>query len=80
VGGIPEVVAEGETALLIEPEQCELLADAACKLLDDPIARQRMGEAGRKRWRDCFTYESMVDKVEAVLSKIVAEKKRHEPA
>jgi len=48
-GGIPEVVADGETGLLVPPEEPEPLAAALNELLRDPARAQAMGQAGRKR-------------------------------
>jgi starch synthase len=48
-GGIPEVVADGETGLLVPPGQPAPLADALNVLLRDPGRAWAMGEAGRKR-------------------------------
>jgi len=48
-GGIPEVVVEGETGLLVPPGEPGLLADALNVLLRDPERARAMGQAGRKR-------------------------------
>jgi alpha-maltose-1-phosphate synthase len=48
-GGIPEVVAEGETGLLVRPGDPEALAAALNALLSDPDRAEAMGQAGRKR-------------------------------
>jgi len=48
-GGIPEVVAEGETGLLVPPGEPEALAVALNALLRDPDRAEAMGQAGRKR-------------------------------
>jgi alpha-maltose-1-phosphate synthase len=48
-GGIPEVVAEGETGLLVPPGEPEALAGALNSLLRDPDRAEAMGQAGRKR-------------------------------
>ncbi len=48
-GGIPEVVADGETGLLVPPGEPEPLADALNTLLRDPDRARAMGQAGRKR-------------------------------
>lgn len=60
VGGIPEVVVQGETGLLVPPEDPEALASAVAEVLDHPDRARRMGEAGRKRVVDRFSVARMV--------------------
>ena len=48
-GGIPEVVADGETGLLVPPGEPEPLAEALNALIRDPDRAAAMGQAGRKR-------------------------------
>ena len=48
-GGIPEVVADGETGLLVPPDDPRALAEALNALLRDPARARAMGQAGRKR-------------------------------
>lgn len=48
-GGIPEVVADGETGLLVLPRRPEALAEALIKLLDDGALARRLAAAGLKR-------------------------------
>ena len=58
VGGLPEVVLDGETGLLIPPGDINALAAAMSRLLSDPELRTHMGQAGRQfvlkhyRWED----------------------------
>lgn len=54
LAGIPEMVADGETGLLVEPGDDHALADALAKLAGDPALRKRMGEAGRLRAEKLF--------------------------
>ena len=55
VGGIPEIVVEGETGFLVEYDAgrpadfAAVLAEKVSQLLDDPARARAMGEAGRKR-------------------------------
>lgn len=66
VGGIPEVVAAGETGLLVPVGNKSALADAIGRLAEDPGLRERMGRAGRARWKAKFQHSTMVDAIEAV--------------
>jgi starch synthase len=49
VGGIPEVVSDGETGLLVPPDDPEALAAALNALLGDPARADALGRAGRDR-------------------------------
>jgi glycosyltransferase involved in cell wall biosynthesis len=57
VGGIPELVDDGETGILVEAGQAHELAAAISRLLADPGLRRRMGDAGRDRARMRFALE-----------------------
>lgn len=61
VGGIPEVVIDGETGLLVDPDEPHELANAIRRLLLDPALARRMGAAGALRVREHFTEKQMVD-------------------
>ena len=71
VGGIPEVVAEGETALLFEPCDSEDIARTAISLLSDKSSMARFGEAGQRRCREQFGLEAMIEDVEWAFQRIV---------
>ena len=60
VGGIPEVVADGETGFLVEPRDHGGMARALTSLLKDDALRRRMGEAGRARAQVRFSAGRMV--------------------
>jgi glycosyltransferase involved in cell wall biosynthesis len=49
VGGLPEIVAHGETGLVVPPGDAEALADAIASLAADPERAAEMGRAGRER-------------------------------
>jgi glycosyltransferase involved in cell wall biosynthesis len=65
-GGIPEVVAHGETGLLVPPRDPAALAAAISTLLKDTGLRERMGRAGLERVKRLFSAEQMVEKTLAV--------------
>jgi glycosyltransferase involved in cell wall biosynthesis len=69
VGGIPEVVIEGQTALLVEPRQPRQLAEATMQLLQSPMKRDAFGQAGQKRCRSEFDLKTMIDRIEKYLTK-----------
>jgi glycosyltransferase involved in cell wall biosynthesis len=54
VGGLAELVVDGETGVLVAPGDPTALADALGRLLDDRELRQRLGAAGRARAEDSF--------------------------
>lgn len=60
VGGVPEVLADGETGFIVQPRDDKALAEKIVLLLKDPALRRRMGEAGLARAREHFTVERMV--------------------
>lgn len=60
VGGVPEVLADGETGFLVPPKDDRALADAIVRLLKDEGLRNRMGIAALARARRLFTVERMV--------------------
>ena len=58
VGGVPEIVVEGENGLLVPPEEPEALATAIGRLLSDEALRQRLGANARERAK-CFTWSKI---------------------
>jgi len=59
-GGIPEVVAEGETGFIVPPRDHQAMADAIVQLLKEPALQERLGTAGRARVRDRFSADRML--------------------
>lgn len=55
VGGIPEVVLDGVTGLLVEPRDSDRLASAMCSLLENRALLDSHGRAGRQRVLDEFS-------------------------
>jgi glycosyltransferase involved in cell wall biosynthesis len=61
VGGVPELVVDGETGLLVPPADPRALAAALQRLLDEPELRARLGAAGRARVEKQFALDSFLD-------------------
>jgi glycosyltransferase involved in cell wall biosynthesis len=76
-GGIPEVVADGETGLLVPPRDHHALAEAVVRQLNDAALRQRLGRAGLARVREHFTAERMVRETLAVYARVTARPHAH---
>ncbi len=60
VGGIPEIVKDGETGLLVPPADAKALAEKLTYLLDHPEHAQRLGSHARAFVKEKFSLESMV--------------------
>lgn len=71
VGGTPEVVADGETGFLVAPGDPSALADAIARLLADPRLAEAFGRAGRARVEAHFGEKLMLQRVEALLDRLV---------
>jgi len=71
-GGIPEIVDEDRTGLLVEPRDPRQLADAIVRLIEDEAMRTQMADAGYARVRQRFTVERMVADTAAVYAKLAA--------
>jgi L-malate glycosyltransferase len=69
-GGIPEVVEDGVTGLLVEPRDPKSLAQAITTLLQDGGRRAAMGAAGLARVRERFTVDRMVAATIAVYEQV----------
>jgi alpha-maltose-1-phosphate synthase len=76
VGGILEVVVDGETGLLVPPAKPEALADALRRVLDDPAFARRMGAAGRRRVEAQFSWASVAERTEKVYAEAIADFKK----
>jgi glycosyltransferase involved in cell wall biosynthesis len=64
VGGVPEMVADGENGCLVPPEDLGSLASACIRLLDNPPLRTVMAQAGWQTVDQKFNIERQVDKLE----------------
>lgn len=69
-GGIPEVVDEGRTGLVVESRNAQQLAEAIVRLLGDESLRRTMADAGYARVRERFTVERMVAETAALYARL----------
>ena len=76
VGGLPEIVADGATGILIEPEQPDALAHAADELLADRPRAQRIGRAAADFAARELDVSATARKLAGVLREVVAPARR----
>jgi glycogen synthase len=70
-GGIPDMVVDGATGLLVPPGDASALAQAITSILSDPRTARAFGIAGRDRARE-FTVSAVVERIERMYAEAVA--------
>ena len=60
VGGLKDLVVDGETGLLVPPGDVQALREALRRLLDDRGLRERLGQAARERAREHLSWDRYV--------------------
>jgi glycosyltransferase involved in cell wall biosynthesis len=76
VGGLPEVVADGETGFLVPPGDVAALQGVLEKLAGDPALAARLGAAGQAHVQAHFTVQQMVRQVEQLYDQLAQRKIR----
>lgn len=66
VSGIPEIVLDGRTGLLVDSESPKAVADAVTRLLADPSLAMTLGQAARAHALESFGMEQCVDAYDAL--------------
>lgn len=72
VGGVPELIGDGETGLLVPPDDCTALADGLARLIRDPGLRERLGVAGERRARTQYDMRAGIADLVAILESSLA--------
>jgi len=73
VGGVPDVVREGEDGFLVDTGDTEALAERLARLADDPQLRERMGDAARDRVLPRYAVARLVDDVDRLYRSLLSE-------
>jgi len=67
-GGVPEVIRDGDTGILVDPSKLATeVPEAILRLLNDPALCKTMGERGRKELESNFSFSRFRDRLEQVL-------------
>ncbi len=61
-GGLPEIVEDGRTGLLVAPDDPQSLAQAVIRVLEDPEFARQLGQHGHERWLRHFTVRAMTER------------------
>jgi glycosyltransferase involved in cell wall biosynthesis len=72
-GGVPEIVENGQTGILVPMGDVQAMADAICRIVADPALAAEMGSRGWKRVADHFTLQQTARGVEAVYLETVCQ-------
>jgi len=70
IGGICEIIKDGETGFLVDPTSAEQVEHTICEIARKPQLRDTMGEQGRLRWQAEFTREHMLKKYDHVFARL----------
>ncbi len=76
VGGLPEVVTDGETGILVEPDDPDSLAAGVTRLLENPETARRMGGAARRRAEERFEWTGHVDAYDHIYRELSSRRQR----
>lgn len=71
IGGLPEVVTDGETGFLVEPGDVAALHDRLATLLGDPRLARRLGDNARAAVVDRFTWDACADRCVAAYRELL---------
>jgi glycosyltransferase involved in cell wall biosynthesis len=74
-GAFPEVIADGETGVLVQPGDARALADAIQSLLGDPQRRAGMGVAGARRAQEQFSWRACAIRTAALYQEVLASRR-----
>ena len=76
VGGIADIVIEGETALLADVHETEKFSDHVLRLVEDDALRQQMGAGSHLHIMERFSYQRLVNDMSRLYHELLEKKKR----
>jgi glycosyltransferase involved in cell wall biosynthesis len=74
VGGIPDLIKDNETGLLVNPRSAEEIADAVIRLLENPELGRRLGERLQEKVHEGFTERQMIEKIDHLYQQLLMPK------
>ncbi len=72
VSGTPELMRDGIEGVLVRDWDSRALVESVIRVASDPVARQKMSVAGRRRVAEKFTLDAMLDSYEEMFETVVA--------
>jgi glycosyltransferase involved in cell wall biosynthesis len=72
VGGVPDVVVDGEDGFLVDPGDADALSERLERLARDPALRDRLGAAGRKRVLPRYAVDRLVDDIDRLYRSLLS--------
>ena len=74
-GGMPDYIMDGETGLLVPPQDPAAMAEAILEFLNDPAKAARVALAAQKRMRECFLVDTSVKRTEDIFAEAIARRR-----
>jgi phosphatidylinositol alpha-1,6-mannosyltransferase len=70
-GGLPEAVREGETGLIVDPENVDEVSGALSRLLGDQLLARRLGQGGRKAVETHYNWDRVIRDLREIEAQVV---------
>lgn len=76
VGEVPQIVVDGKTGRLIKPKDVAGLVKSLDAIINDPLLGKKMGEVGRRRMEQKYSWAIICDKLERAYQEVIDRSKR----
>jgi len=74
VGGIPEIIKDGENGILVPPGDCERLEQSILTMMRNKELRMRLAESGYETAKDRFAIQKVVEKTENLYMELILDR------